>query len=252
MNSVLAVAKRVFERVPFYEHLYGSDPETIEEVPFIRYSTYHRGGGVTDCIDPAVELGGALPPYHRAFRRLPFTVVESEGDIDDRQARLERALVDLSITDEQVRILMVTDEEHGPFACDLSTGLGWEGLPASIFYDCANPQGLNFQIMAHEPDYIIWCRPTLPPECMNFDDKKIVLAHSIDFPLPTWDGPMLLFCDEMNLIGSRPAGRREFDVDPEQIFLEPGPGGRPCLTSLIREAFPVVRYELAHDFEVVG
>lgn len=251
MTDVLNAACSAYDRIAFYQLFYENRPETLEEVPFVSSTNYFRAAGTLDCVDPGVEICGALPPFHREFRHLPFTVLESEVDIDQRQERLELALADVGVAEDPQRMLMITNEANGPFACDLSTGLGWEGHPASIHYWGGHVEELDFQIAAHRPDYVIWCLPQAPAGLLPFSAERTIVAHGIDAPLPRWNGALWLFCDEINLIGSRPAGRIAFKVDREQLAIEVGPSGRPCLTTLQREAFPLVRYELPNQFEVL-
>ncbi|VGO16495.1 hypothetical protein PDESU_05086 [Pontiella desulfatans] len=252
METILGAAQQAFDRVGFFRLLYGERPERTEAVPFVGSTHYFRAEGTLDCIDPAVAICGALPPFHRGFRRLPFTVVESEADIDQRQERLERALGDVGIAEEPSRrMLMITNEANGPFACDLSTGLGWEGHPASIHYWGGTEEELGFQLAAHEPDYVVWCLPQNPTGLLPFPGEQTIVAHCIDAPLPDWQGMLWLFCDEINLIGSRPPGRTAFRVDWEQLLIEAGHSGRPAITTLKHEAFPLVRYELPNAFEVL-
>ena len=253
MDGVLAAAQNAYDQVALFRQLYRSRPRTLEEVPFISSTHYFRATGTLDCIVPDVEVCGALPPFHREFRRLPFTVLESEPDIDERQERLSQALEDVGVEDgKPKRMLMVTNEANGPFACDLSTGLGWEGHPASIHYWGGTEAELKFQIEAHQPDYVIWCLPQATQGVLPFPSEKTIVVHSIVEPLPLWDGPLWLFCDEINLIGSRPAGRAAFRVDHDLLAFEVGPSGLPCLTTLRRETFPLVRYELPNRFEVLA
>lgn len=251
MHPVLKAAKKAYDSIPFFNLLYGTIPKSLNEIPFISYSNYHRALGVTDCIDGTAELSGVAPPNHRDFRRMPFSILESEADIDLRQERLSHALQDIGISSApSLRILLITDEANGPFACDLSTGLGWEGHPASIFYFTGDYDILSFQISAHRPDLLIWCLEPALLDQVDFPNSKILLAHCIDKPVPKWKGDLWLFCDEFNLIGSRPAGRTAFSIAPDQLFIEVGPSGRPSLTTLQCEVFPLVRYELANHFEV--
>ncbi|MEI6890858.1 MAG: hypothetical protein V5783_01690 [Pontiella sp.] len=252
MDDILAAAQKAFDRVPFFRGLYRSRPCALEEVPFISSTQYFRASGTLDCIVPDIEICGALVPFHREFRRLPFTVLESEADLDTRQERLTLALTDVGLGSDPQRILMITSEANGPFASDLSTGLGWEGHPASIHYGGDRVEELAFQLAAHRPDYVIWCLPQSPEGLLPFPVARTIVAHCIDTPLPRWNGALWLFCDEINLVGSRPAGRATFRVDTQQLAFEMGPSGRPCLTTLQREAFPLVRYELPNSFEVLG
>ena len=253
MSVILNAAQRAFDRIALYRLLYRERPEQIERVPFISSTHYFRATGTLECIDPSLEICGVLPPFHREFRRLPFTVVESDADIDLRQERLELALEDIGIQDgSKQRMLMVTTEANGPFACDLSSGVGWEGHPASIYYWNGSSEELAFQIEAHRPSIVLWCLPTSPVDLLPFPQEQTVVMHPIDAPLPNWPGAMLLFCDEINLIGSRPAGREAFKVDSAQLFVEQGHSGRPAITTLQREVFPLVRYEMPNAFEVIS
>lgn len=252
MNPVLSAAQSAYEHTSFYKRLYGERPTSLEEIPFTSSTQYHRAEGTLECINPSVDPCGVLPPFHREFRRLPHTILESEPDIDQRQERLGEALEDIGICGgEPKRMLIVTTEENGPFACDLSTGLGWEGHPASIFYWNGKKADLEFQIDAHQPDRLIWCLQADPHETTNFPAQQILTIHCINQPLPEWPGPLWIFCDEVNLIGSRPTGRSTFRVNQQQLRIEPGLSGRPSLTTLQRELFPLIRYELPNAFEVL-
>lgn len=253
MNPVLVAAQSAFDHISFYKQLYRSRPQSLDEVPFTSSTQYHRATGTLECINQAIDPCGVLPPFHREFRRLPHTVLESEEDIEQRQERISQALEDIGIHENTPkRMLIVTTEENGPFACDLSTGLGWEGHPASIFYWGGKQEELEFQIQAHQPDILIWCLPFNPQEATEFPSEQIITVHHINHPIPEWTGPLWIFCDEINLIGSRPSGRSEFRINPKQLHIENGPAGRPCLTTLQRELFPLVRYELPSSFEVLN
>lgn len=249
-SLILQLAQKAYDNISFYKLAYKARPDNIDAVPMINYADYHLADGVLDCINPTAELGGTLPPFHRAFRRMPYTVMETEEDINSRQERLGNALEDLGIGPPK-KMLIITSEENGPFACDLSTGLGWEEFPASIYYHCSSNENLLFQITAHRPDWIIWClaTETIPKGC--FDEHKIIIAHNLDQPVPNWAGHLLLFCDELNLLGSRPRGRNTFKVDQDQLVLEQR-NEQLCVTTRQHEAFPMVRYQLPNTFEVLS
>ena len=250
MSYVLKAAQSAFERTLLYRRLYADMPQSLDEVRFISNTEYYRAAGTLDCIDREIEICSVLPPFQRGASRLPHTVLESDADVDARQERIQLALQDVGISEGR-RVLIVTNESNGPFSCDLSTGLGWEGVPASIYYWNGRREDLAFQLEAHRPDYVIWSLPFMPQNILDFPVDQILVAHGIDDPLPEWAGPLWLFCDEFNLIGSRPSGRSSFRVDREQLYIEAGPAGRPYLTTLRREIFPLVRYELPNAFEVL-
>ena len=251
MDAMLQAARAAYGQIPLYKMLYRECPQAPDEVPFITSTHYFRAEGTLDCI-ASEEISCVLPPFRREFRRLVHTVVESDGDVDARLDRIRLALDDVGALSSSVRrMLIVSDDSNGPFACDLSTCLGWEGFPASIHYWNGDPDELRFQLNAVAPDWLIWCRAPEAHAGCGFPMEKTILAHCIDDPLPDWSGALWLFCDEVNLIGSRPAGRTAFRVDQKQFFVESGPSGRPALTTLTRELFPLVRYELLNAFEVL-
>ena len=250
MNPIVNAAQSAYERTVFYRRLYGAAPQSEEEIPFISATEYFRAAGTLDCIDRSVEICSVLPPFRRGCSRLPHTVPESDADVDRRQERIQLALQDVGA--EETRMLVVTTEANGPFACDFSTGVGWEGCPASIYYWNGSRDDLLFELEAHQPNWLVWSHSTPLPDGLNFPQERTILAHCMDDPLPAWAGAVWLFCDEVNLIGSRPAGRAEFRVDAEQFCVEIGRAGRPCLTTLAHDVFPLIRYELPHAFEVLG
>lgn len=248
-NTILAAAQSAFDEVAFFRSFYSTRPCEISDVRTCSYSDYFRAAGVLECIRKMVPLSGVMPPFHRAFCRLPFSMLESEGDIDFRQERLLSAVETIGMAMGS-RLLIITDEANGPFACDLSTGLGWEGLPASIFYDMGSIDALAFQLVAHRPDWVIWCLDSSRLSALPFPSEKILLAHLVDRPIPAWDGAVWLFSDEVNLIGARAAGQSAFAVDREQFVWEKVADGRWAITTLKREVFPLVRYVLPEPFEV--
>lgn len=251
MDNMLQAAQTAYDHTAFYRMLYRERPKTPEDVPYITSTHYFRAEGTLDCIVPEVEISSVMPSFRRGFRRLSHTVVESDGDVDLRQERIRLALEDVGAAGKtDRRTLIVSDDANGPFACDLSTGLGWEGFPASIHYWNGDTRELRFQIQALNTDWLVWCLPFEAYGACGFPTERVILAHCVDDPLPAWSGPFWLFADEVNLIGSRPAGRTALRVDRQQFYVENGPAGRPALTTLTRELFPLIRYEFPNPFEV--
>lgn len=248
MSQVISAAQAAFDKIRFYELLYGERPESVDDVSFISYVQYFRATGVLDCIDRSATLAGVIPPFHRHVRRFPYSIVESEQDLVKRQERIVRALRDTRIADEWKRFLIITSDENGPFACDLAVGLGWEQHVPSIFYFTGNRHDIQSQLDAHRPDYVFWCLPQSPHEYLEFPDDRIILAHHIDHPIPASPNKIWLFSDEVNLIGSRPEDRTTFDIDRSQFYIERDErSGLLHLTTLSAETLPLIRYALAHD-----
>ena len=73
----------------------------------------------------------------------------------------------------------------------------------------------------------------------------IVVEHCSGPPVDDRDFPALLYADEVDLIGSRPAGRAAYDYDAEQLLIEVDPASRLSHVSNLQfSGFPLVRYGL--------
>lgn len=243
-RTVLDAARDAYRRIGFYRDFYAVEPETPEDVPFISFVEYHHAAGVSDCIDANHPLVGYVPPYHRNVRRFPFAVVECQQDLEARQERIIRALEDIGIPSGcGKRFLVVTDDAHGPFACDLAVGLGWEYLPASIWYWNGHPEDLAEQLVAHAPDLVAWCLPESPMPLLDLEKTSVLLVHHLDRPVPPPGLKTWLFTDEANLIASRPEDREVFDIDRTQFVVEVNPtSGLPHITTVKTRTMPLVRY----------
>ncbi len=253
-GNILAAAQHAFQKTVLYTQLFGKVPEACETVPYISHFNYHQASGVLDCIDQDVDIIGALPPFHRNFGRFPFTVVEGGNDLILRQERIVRALIDIGIQkNSRKSILIIADDSTGPFASDLSTGLGWEQHQSSICYLNGYKKDLQDQIKAHEPDFIFWCLIQPPDDWIKMEPERIILALHIDYPIPKPKFAAWLFADEINILGSRPADRVAFDIDQEQFFIENHPvSGLPHLTTLGTVVYPFIRYGFDQSIPVFG
>ncbi|MBT3378626.1 MAG: hypothetical protein HN742_02530 [Lentisphaerae bacterium] len=247
-TTVLNAARDAYRRTAFYRDLYGTEPTTVEEVPFISFVEYHHARGTADCIDHTHQLISYIPPYHRNVRRFPFTIVESEDDLEARQERVVKALEDIGLPSGcGKRVLIVTDDAHGPFACDMEAGLGWEYLPASIWYWNGHGEDLQQQLDAHKPELIVWCLPESPPPLIPQARERLLLIHHLDRPVPAVGLKTWLFTDEANLIASRPDDREVFDIDRTQYAVEVDPrSGLPHITTIEPRTMPLVRYAIEH------
>lgn len=247
-QTVLEAARDAYRRIRFYRDFYAVEPATPDDVPFISFVEFHHAAGITDCIDSGHPLVGCPPPYHRNVRRFPFTVVECQQDLEARQQRVVRALEDIGVPSGcGKRILVVTDDAHGPFACDLAVGLGWEHLPASIWYWNGYAEDLAQQLDAHAPELVAWCLPEIPTRLLDLEQTRVLLIHHLDRPIPPPGLKTWLFTDEANLIASRPEDREVFDIDRTQFVVEVSPtSGLPHITTRRALTMPLVRYGIEH------
>lgn len=244
--ALIAAAGRAFRRTRFYGELYEDEPAGLDAVPFIGPADYHRAAGLLDVVADPGSMIGVLPPYDRDAGRFPFAVPEDEAELVLRQRRIVRALMDLGIDfGASPRFLIVADDRRGPFACELAKGLYWEGFQASIGY----PEGgdeVRREVEAHDPDYVVVASGRHRRRVIERPRSRvIVVEHCSGSPVDDREFPALLYADEVDLIGSRPAGRAGFDHDAEQLRIEVDPAsGLSHVSSLQFSGFPLIRYGL--------
>jgi hypothetical protein len=256
VDPLLHAAQRAWESTAFYRALYGARPKCLDDVTFINHASYHRAHGLRDCVTSLEAINASIPPLFRDVRRLPVNVVEDEGGSEKRHVRFLRALEDLGIErgGPRQRFLLISDDSTGPFACDLSDFLGWERHQASISYIDAGNDNVHADVEAYDPEAIIVVTPFASPGDYAARRRRVIAVHGIYVPRapdPAFD--TLLVCDEIQTIGSRPAGRDWFAYDGSQLVVEPEPSTQcPAVTVLTSSLFPVVRYgfgtNLAGDF----
>ncbi|MDB5348914.1 MAG: hypothetical protein JWN86_161, partial [Planctomycetota bacterium] len=73
----------------------------------------------------------------------------------------------------------------------------------------------------------------------------MLVEHCGDRPIDDLEYPSLLYADEVDLIGSRAAGRPWYDYDAEQLLIEVDPASLLSHVSKLQfTCFPLVRYGL--------
>lgn len=245
-DALIAMARKAFRQTRFFGEVYESEPTSSSQIPYLSASDYHRAAGLLDCIVDREAIVGTLPPYFKDASRFPFTVPEDEAELILRQKRIVRALKDLGVDlDASPRFLIVADGRRGPFACELAKGIYWEGFQASVsFLD--GEEDLRGEVAALEPDYVVLtCRRHLRHSIDRPHHTVMLVDHCGDPPIDDLAYPALLYADEVDLIGSRPAGRTWYDYDPEQLRIEVDPAS--FLSHVSRLQFtcvPLVRYNL--------
>ncbi len=243
--GLVDAARRAFQLTRFYHDLYKVEPADETAIPYISSADYHRVHGILDCIAKRETITGVIPSFHRNVRRFPFNVVENEEELILRQRRIVRALKDIGVPeDHAVRFLIIADDSRGPFACELSKGLFWEGHQASIFYLNGIDTDLQREVNLHDPDYVVLTSGRHLRKLIDIPESSILLIehsdHALiqDFNYPAW-----LYADEFDLIGSRALGRTYYDYDDKQLLLEREPGSRVThISTLNFSCFPLIRY----------
>lgn len=254
MSPLLQAARRAYDTTTLYRVLYRDAPESEAAIPFVSHANYHRARGVVDCMTREAEIVGAVPAYHRNVRRIPVNVVESEEEWILRQQRLVRALADLGIAGDGPRysFLLVADDASGPFACELSKGLTWERHQASITYLGGRRALLEADLAAYRPDIVLIVTPELTAGQLPDSEARIMTVTHVERPLePGLDNDEFVVCDELHVLGARPANDDTLYFDAEQLHLEADPvSGLAAVTTLEFDCFPLVRYCLGSAFAV--
>lgn len=254
MSRLLQAAQRAYDRTTLYRLLYRDAPETEASIPFVSHTNYHRARGVVDCMTGEAEIVGAVPAYHRNVRRIPVNVVESEEEWILRQRRLVRALADLGIAVDGPRysFLLIADDASGPFACELSKGLSWERHQASITYLAGSRRLLAADLAAYRPDIVVIVTPELSAARLPDCDARVVTVTHVERSLePGLEGDEFVVCDELHVLGARPANDGTLYFDAAQLHLEVDPvSGLAAATTLDFDCFPLVRYSLGCALKV--
>lgn len=254
MSRLLQVARRAYDETTLYKILYRSSPVSEASIPFVSHTNYHRARGIVDCMVAGAEIVGAVPAYHRNIRRIPVNVVESEEEWVLRQQRLVRALADLGIATEGPRysFLLIADDASGPFACELSKGLSWERHQASITYLAGRRELLAADLAAYRPDIVLIVTPELTGDQLPDCGARIFSVNHVERPpAPGPNGDEFVVCDELHVLGARPANDNTLYFDAEQLHLEVDPvSGLAAVTTLEFDCFPLIRYSLGSALTV--
>ena len=257
MSVLLEAAQRAYATTRIYREIYGRSPTVERDVPFISHVAYHRARGLLDCITDSGLISGALPPYHRNVRRLPLTVVESEREWDQRLARLTTALVNLGAWPGHGtgHFVLVAEDATGTLASYLSEVLSWERQQASIVYADGGCRSLALDLSAYDPEVVLLLAPSLTPDDLPAECGRIVSIEPIDRPL-RWlgrpDVDTILMCDESHVIAWRSSGAPRFDLEAPGLLVEAEPrSGQLCITTLDFDLFPLIRYALGAQIEMI-
>jgi hypothetical protein len=254
-DALTATAGKAFRLTRFYADVYGSEPAGAAEVPYLSDADFHRAAGLLDCVVDREAIVGILPPYYRDASRFPFTVPEDEAELVLRQRRIVRAMKDLGVDfGASPRFLIVADARRGPFACELAKGFYWEGFQTSISFRTETADELRQEVARHEPDYVVLTSGRHLRHALERPRPTVWLVERCgDFPIDAPGYPSLLYADGVDLIGSRAAGRAEYDHDPEQLLMEVDPASRLShLSKLQFTCFPLVRYGLGRRVPTAG
>jgi hypothetical protein len=246
-DALIATAGKAFRLTRFYGEVYEAEPADVSEIPYVSVSDYHRAAGLLDCVVDREAMIGILPPYFKDASRFPFTVPEDEAELVLRQRRIVRALHDLGVDfGASPRFLIVADGRRGPFACELAKGIYWEGFQASVSYLNGAGDDLRRDVAIHDPDYVVLTSSRHLRHSLERPRHTVILVeHCGDRPIDDLEYPSLLYADEVDLIGSRAAGRPGYDYDADQLLIEVAPASLLSHVSKLQfTCFPLVRYGL--------
>ena len=244
-DDVLQAAQSAFDETTFYRELYRTRPEEVDDLAFVSHAAYHRATGLLGCIADREEIIGAIAPWLRGVRRFPYTIVESDEESLHRFNRFVHALDVLGLRGDSPRkFAVVTDDAHGPWACELLKGLAWDSHQASMTYIENGVEAVAADIAALEPDCVIAAtEPGVysPPEGYPF-----VQAVHAEGPAQSAGVDQLLTCDELHIFAARKKGADAFTYDARSLCVEQEPHSKlPAITTTEYDVFPLVRYVLS-------
>jgi hypothetical protein len=106
----------------------------------------------------------------------------------------------------------------------------------------------------HDPDYIVLTSSRHLRHALERPRQAVWLVeHCGDPPVDGIEYPSLLYADGVDLIGSRAAGRTEYDYEPEQLLIEVDPASLLSHVSKLQfTCFPLVRYGLGRRVPTNG
>lgn len=258
MGPVLDAAQRAYDAVPLYRVLYPQRPQRESQVPFISYVEYHHARGPLDCITGVDQALGAVPAYNRKSQRLPVTPLESGDEWTGRLNRLLAGLAHLGLPDANggLSVLLLADDATGPFASELSNGLGWVRHRASISYIDGRSANVLRDIETFDPQVVLVVTPQLAPRDLAGTGRRVVAVTHVNSEAvddPSCD--RLLACDELHVLGARRVGQRQYVCDGSDLVVERVPeSGNLAVTTTAFTCLPLIRYSLDRrlDFEVGG
>lgn len=254
MERLLSAAQRAYDEVAFYRMLYPRRPCRKADIPFISYTDYHHAYSVLDCITGLADTLGAVPAYNRMGRRLPVTPLESGDEWNARQRRLVAglALLGLPVPERQMNFLLLADDTTGPFACELSSCLGWVRHRASIRYIDGRHGALEHDVEAFDPDAVLIVTPQISPSDLAGTQRRIVaVTHVHSEAVDNQSCDRLLVCDELHVVAARPAGTSGYCRVASDLLFEHVPGsGHAAVTTMDFTCLPLIRYSLGRHLEL--
>lgn len=241
-SPLLEAASAAWDALPLYRRLWGRRPNRDSDIPFLDAADLCLVDGPSDLVVAGAVPIGIVPPFHRGWTTLPVTRLEAEGDWLLRQSRLIAGLSHLLSGNLPRRMVLVTDDAHGPFAADLVELLAWSRIEASLVYAGADAGWQATAIGALEPDLVLFVGP-LPCPTEPFPSAAVVDARNASAePAP---GARLLACDALQIVGAARAGEARITPVEDSVLLEiDPPTAELAVTSLRFAAAPVIRWRI--------
>ena len=246
MRKLIESAQRAFDTVKLYRLIYGTKPKVLEDIPFISHVHFHRAQHVLDCVARDSKILGAVPSLLRGCSDLPLTALESADEWDYRLNRLDTGLqhLDIFLTEQRYKILIVADQITGVFASYLSDQLGWLKHQASISYIDFPECNIEDTISHFDPDLVLNLTAHVLPEVDSAENTAhVAVIHVNNLWQKQSTNNQLLVCDELHVIGARRAGEHHFRYGCSHILLEVEPkSARLAITLPDFSCWPWIRY----------
>ena len=137
MNVLIIKASiKAFSEITLYKSHYKIEPQCLENIIPCNIDIYSKQKSIVDCISSLNLIQGTIPPYLLTKSYHPFTVVESQLEMELRHKRTIECINSLTYTKQKKskKFLLLTDEITGPFCSHLISSLAWERHSACAIY----------------------------------------------------------------------------------------------------------------------
>ncbi|MGN7611217.1 hypothetical protein ACQZV8_03935 [Magnetococcales bacterium HHB-1] len=257
-STLLHVAQKAWDHIPFYKKTLLKRPQCVAEIPFFSESDFFNTQGLLDCIADQEEIAWTILPWSRYGKRFPWGVVESEADQHWRQQRITQMLAALNIAEEAKdrRFLIISDETRGPLACEISTALAWERQQASILYWHGDRESFRQSFCCFSADFVIVLIPLPSTLVSQIRDQRAtwIFFARVETPLSLQSSDWSwLSADILPLFAFRHPHEQVWYLDDQQFFWETHPvTGYTHITTLQAEMFPLIRFSLGQSIPLTA
>ena len=252
MNDLIIKASiKAFNEITLYKSHYKTEPQCLENIIPCDIDIYSHQNSFVDCISSLKLIQGTIPPYLLTKSYHPFTVVESQLEMELRHKRTMECINSLTYTKQtkSKKFLLLTDEITGPFCSHLISSLAWERHSACAIYWTNLDQTIS-DINNLNPDFLIISSVNIPidstKKLFNQFPNSIQLYHiPFQFKPDNELFPALLASDQFYIFAYRRKNESQFVIPTNDIVAEHDSNHNINLfTTILNDLNPFIRFNL--------